>query len=285
MKGIYNKYIKIEHNEKISDRVFKTRIALSVIAIISCLTIMISTAMAFFNSNITQNFTMTAAKWDIRIENSQGDEIGGTYVCPATEDEIHEFVIFSSGTATNGYCIIKITDEDENTESYSTPVFKDKKTVKIQAVAGCKIKFIPKWGSPDDYDIDEADIVRGTIRHSFTPPPPEESPSDNGESSLSEQKGQEDTQKSDDTSSKGDADTSLEDTKAVSENKETSNKKQNKEVSGGDSSEKGTSSSLKNSAEADNKISESSSIDEVSSSSSKITGESKTASAETKRDE
>lgn len=146
---------------------------------VSCLTIMLSTAFALFSSKLTQNFTMQAAVWDVVVEEVTYGRVSPAYTCPETEGEMHEFVISPRGTATRGYCIIKITDNDGNTETYYTPPFKNDKTIRIQAVAGCEIKFIPKWGNPDDYG--HTVTYSSSICHSFTPPPPEESVAEDGE--------------------------------------------------------------------------------------------------------
>lgn len=144
---------------------------------------MISTAFAFFYSNLKQNFTMHAAVWDIDIyvKDSNGTEIqsGYTYTCQRSleEGEVYKFTLSPSGTATEGYCIIKITNLADETELYYTNSFKTDKTIKIRAVAGCEISFVPKWGKPDKYGITEC---YENIDHSHTEVQLTEEPTESG---------------------------------------------------------------------------------------------------------
>lgn len=178
MKKIYESHIKIPKDEKMSEKIFNTRITLSVIAILSCLTVMLSTAFALFNSNLTQEFTMSAAVWDVDVEERSFGEVLSVYTCPPIEGEMHKFTIFSCGTATKGYCIIRIRDLEGEIKEYCTPPFTGNMYVNIQAVAGCEIRFVPRWGTPGNYGL--YDICDGTITHSFTPPPEENSTEDGG---------------------------------------------------------------------------------------------------------
>ncbi len=186
MKRIYEKYIKISDDRKIAENVFKSRIILSVITILSSVTVMVSTAFAFFNSNLTKDFTMHAAVWDIDVvETISQERISSSYKCIRTpeEGEMYEFTISPRGTATEGYCEIIITSPDGKTDKYYINTFADQITVSIQAVAGCEIQFIPKWGIPDNYG--SAILCNESIFHSFTQPSSDETPAEDGEASDS----------------------------------------------------------------------------------------------------
>ncbi|MBR5156625.1 MAG: hypothetical protein IKW59_02545 [Clostridia bacterium] len=184
MKKLYEKYLKVSENEKISDSVFKSRIILSVIAILACMTMMVSTAFAFFSSNTSKSFTMNAAVWDIDVKEKNYGRISSVYTCLQTEGEVHEFTLSPCGTASQGYCIIEIKSPEGDVKEYCTTAFKGEKTLKIQAVAGCAISFIPRWGKPDNYNINE--LCGGNIIHSFTPPPEETSEEDDKTDKSSE---------------------------------------------------------------------------------------------------
>ncbi len=188
MKRIYEKYIKISDDKKISENIFKSRIILSVITILSSVAVMISTAFAFFNSNLTKDFTMHAAVWDVAVvETISQERTSSSYMCTRTpeEGEMYEFTISRCGTATEGYCEIIITSPDGKTDKYYTNAFADEITVSIQAVAGCEIQFIPKWGIPGNNAF--AALCNENISHSFTQPSSEETPAADGETSDSSQ--------------------------------------------------------------------------------------------------
>ncbi len=159
MKKLYEKYIKIPKDEIISESVFKSRILLSVIAILSCLTIMISTAFAFFNVSLTRNFEMYAAVWDVSVKEETKES-----------DNLRKFILSSCGTATEGYCKIQITNPDNVTEEYYTTSFEGDIVVNIQSANGCKIEFFPMWGKPANYGVTETYDDGGTIifNHSNT---------------------------------------------------------------------------------------------------------------------
>lgn len=217
----------IHENEKISDNILKNRITLSIISILFCLTVMISSAFAFFNCNLKQEFTMRAAKWEILVEDANGNIVGPGYTCPpGVADEIHEFTISSIGTAEKGYCIINITNAANETETYYTNSFDDSITVKIQAIAGTKVQFAPYWGSPVNYGV--RSVSMGTIYHSFTPPPPEETlgegSSDNGDksSSTGQSESGETSTESSDNKSANDTSSSNEGESAASESESSS---------------------------------------------------------------
>ncbi len=187
MKRIYKQYIKIPENDKISDSILKSRIILSALVILACITVMISTAFAFFRIDMEKNYEMRSAVWNIAVEETSQGRVLSTYKCARTpeEGEMHEFILSARGsTATMGYCVIKITSPEGETKEYYTPSFKrnETRTIEIQAVAGCEIKFEPRWGKSVKYRT--AELSGGTIIHSFTPPP-EEPTTEGGETSTS----------------------------------------------------------------------------------------------------
>ena len=162
MRKLYERYIKIPNDAQISDSVLKSRILLSAIAILACLTIMLSTAFAFFSTNFKTDFsTMVAATWDV-----YGSET-------AVEGEVHAYTLSSSGTATEGYCIITVTDKANKETMYYTGSFREEMTIKIQMTPDCKVDFDGRWGNPSKARIISKLYKDGdTIQHSFTPEEP-----------------------------------------------------------------------------------------------------------------
>ncbi len=182
MKRMYKQYIKIPENEKISDSILKSRIILSAIVILSCITVMISTAIAFFRVDMEKNYEMRSAVWDIAVEEKELGKVSSFYKCARTpeEGEWHEFTIYARGTASEGYCEIIIKSPDGKTDKYYTDIFTDETTVSIQAVSDCEIKFNPKWGNPV-----KRRSAKGPIVHSYTEPESEEPTTEGGETSTS----------------------------------------------------------------------------------------------------
>jgi len=167
LKEFYKSYIKVTQDEKITDSVFNTRIILSVVAILACVTVMFSTAFAFFSTSMTEEFTMHAATWTLNISEIRSGSVLSSYTCPDTTGEMHQFTLVPSGTATKGYCIISITNRAGMVQQYCTPAFTGTHHVSVQAVEGTIIEFLPQWGEPVDYGI--TNITGGTIYHSATP--------------------------------------------------------------------------------------------------------------------
>ena len=127
-------------------------------------TMMLSSAFAFFTTNIETKFTMSAAEWDVFV-----DHIG-------ENEEVHEFYLHktNSATATEGYCLIEITNmSDENDKKvFCTKAFSDNITIYIQMTAEYEVDFIPKWGNPLNYGFDENETYGKDKRivHSYTSP-------------------------------------------------------------------------------------------------------------------
>jgi hypothetical protein len=142
---------------------------------------MVSSAFALFSSSWNTDFTMEAAKWNVAIETPGGDWISRSteYKCPETENEIHEFILTRTGSATSGYCEI-IIDGAQGIAKHYTGAFEDEMKVKIQAVAGTKVQFVPRWGKPADYGHKEV-YRSGVLYYSHTEPPPPEDTSSGGE--------------------------------------------------------------------------------------------------------
>ncbi len=173
MKKIYRQYIKITNDKQISDIVFKSRVTLSVISILACLSIMLSTAFAFFSTDFKTNFTMIAATWDVDVEKR------------TVENEVYEYTLSSSGTASKGHCIIIVTDKENNETTYYTNSFCDEISIKIRMTDDCRVYFDARWGNPpkdrtNDKLYENGDII---VHPSYTPDKTSDEKGKKGESS------------------------------------------------------------------------------------------------------
>ncbi len=135
-------FCKTEREEKLSDRIFMTRIWFSVGIIVACLAAMGITAFAFFSGNVTSSSNVIqSASYTISVSGTAED---GTYLCPLISGDIHQFTLTASGTANTGYCKIKIGEQIYHTAQMAPG---ESITLTIVAGYGARITFIPQWGT------------------------------------------------------------------------------------------------------------------------------------------
>lgn len=147
-KKIYREFLYIPKYEKMTDKVFKGRIGLSVLTMIVCCVLFCATTFAWFNS--LQNTTVSpivAADYSLSVEvNGQALDTN-EYTCPLTTEDRHVFTITASGTATTGYCQITV-----NGQSYTTVSIPKETSLALTIVAaqGEEISFSAHWGACSD---------------------------------------------------------------------------------------------------------------------------------------
>ena len=160
-------------NKKMSDMIFKTKIAIGLLTIILCASAMMSTAFALFNDTTSYSSRLKSATWRVLVESTEMGVVHGDYFCAQAEDDKHAFIINANGTpGASGYCIITITSPDGEVSRYNTDVFDDELYLLIQAQEGCRISFKPHWGDPRNFG--NTNFTRGIILHSVTPVEEEE---------------------------------------------------------------------------------------------------------------
>lgn len=147
-KKIYREFFYVPKYEKMTDKVFKGRIGLSVLTMIVCCALFCATTFAWFNS--LQNTTVSpivAADYSLSVEvNGQALDTN-EYICPLTTEDRHVFSITASGTATTGYCQITV-----NGQSYTTVSIPKETSLALTIVAaqGEEISFSAHWGACSD---------------------------------------------------------------------------------------------------------------------------------------
>lgn len=147
-KKIYREFFYVPKYEKMTDKVFKGRIGLSVLTMIVCCALFCATTFAWFNS--LQNTTVSpivAADYSLSVEvNGQALDTN-EYTCPLTAEDRHVFSITASGTATTGYCQITVDGHVFTTVSIpkGTSI-----TLTIVAAQGEEIAFSAHWGACSD---------------------------------------------------------------------------------------------------------------------------------------
>lgn len=145
----------------VSDKVFRFRMTFSLLTILACLTIMVSSAFALFFTDITTDVsTLKGAYYSVTVDNAAN----GTYICPLVYEDKHIFEIKAEGTATTGYCKIQVDDQVYYTDQIPQGgvLF-----LTVKAAKDTVITFTPQWGT-SSYYINE-DTCGDVITYSSTP--------------------------------------------------------------------------------------------------------------------
>ncbi len=143
--------------DKLTEKEFRNRMIVSLLTILACITVMISSAFAFFYTGIsTHNTTIRGAHYAITVNQSENQ----TFTCPLTYGDTHRFFLQPTGTATTGYCKVQVGERIY----YTDPIPKGTSfTLTIRAAEGTIIRFTPQWGTPPE------DTCGEWIAHSVTP--------------------------------------------------------------------------------------------------------------------
>lgn len=161
---IHQNPFHIPENINMPEQAFRIRVAFSIVSIIACLAVMISSAFALFRSEVsTDNSSLLGAYYSIIVDKAEN----GTYICPSEPEDKHYFEISAAGTATTGYCKIQVGDDVYYTQRIvnGEPIL-----ITVQAVKDTVITFTPQWGPMQNRNIIQAG---DEIYHSSTPIPQE----------------------------------------------------------------------------------------------------------------
>ncbi len=155
---LYQNLFYIQKHEKLSDKVFRCRMVVSLLTILACTVLMASSTFALFFSEVsTDNSTLVGAYYSVTVDNVEN----GTYICPLVFEDIHTFEIKADGTATTGYCKIQVGEQVYYTSQISQG---ESLFLIVQAARDTVITVTPQLGTPSDYVIE--------IIHSTTPSAP-----------------------------------------------------------------------------------------------------------------
>lgn len=173
IKDLYKAFFHIPKNRKITEKVFCTRITLSILTMLICCAVFCSTTLAYFTSTQSVGVdTIRTASASATIK-MQGETIGTcsykdtiSYECPLSKDDLHTFTLTAIGTASKGYCVINVVDENK---TYNTKTLQNGEsvTITLQAAKGTKIQFNSNWG---EYEGKQHSYTgKSVIRVSTTP--------------------------------------------------------------------------------------------------------------------
>lgn len=158
---LYKELFYIPKHEKLTEKVFRCRMITSLLTILACTAVLITSTWAWFTMNVTtQATTVASAYYSVSVDKAEN----GVYICPLTYEDKHEFVITANGTATTGYCKIQVGESTYYTEQ----IFQGQSLVlTVQAAKDTVITFTPGWGTLSDF-TDELPCGNEII-HSATP--------------------------------------------------------------------------------------------------------------------
>ncbi len=144
-KNLYKEFVYIPKHEKLPDKVFKFRMIISLLAILVFVSVMMASTFALFYSEVTTDFsTIEGAYYSLSISNTENY----AYICQPVPDDKHIFEIKAYGTATTGYCKVKVGDD----VFYTDQIIQGGSSVlTIYAAQGTVITFEPHWGYSSNF--------------------------------------------------------------------------------------------------------------------------------------
>ena len=154
---LYKELFYIPKHDKLTDKVFRCRMIVSLLTILACTAVMAASTFALFFSEVsTDHSTIAGAYYSVTVDNTEN----GTYICPLAFEDKHTFEIKADGTASTGYCKIQVGEDIYYTEQ----IFQGHSLIlTVQAAKGTPIVFTPGWG------VLSEDICGNEIIHSATP--------------------------------------------------------------------------------------------------------------------
>ena len=161
LEKFYQDFFYVSKDTKVPDKVFRSRMTFSLLTILACVTVMMSSAFALFFADITTDVsTLKGAYYSVTVDNAAN----GTYICPLIYEDKHIFEIKAEGTATTGYCKIQVDEQVYYTDQIPPGggLF-----LIVKAAEDTVITFTPQWGM-SSYYINE-DPCGNEITYSSTP--------------------------------------------------------------------------------------------------------------------
>ena len=154
LRMLYLQFLHIPKREHVPEKVFMTRIMLSMLAMLTCLVILCSTTYAYFMANIAAGFNLETADYELMVSINDeplldSDADGKImYTCPPESDNNeYIFTLIATGTASTGYCKVMIADKVYFTDQIYTRDAENTLTLEIHADPGMEIIFEPSWGT------------------------------------------------------------------------------------------------------------------------------------------
>lgn len=143
-KRLYREFFYVPKYTKLPERVFKTRIGLSVVTSLACCVIFCASTFAWFTSQRTSTVApVTTGRYWTTVTTGDGAPVTATYTCPLATNDLHTFTITADGTATTGYCALTADGWTYRTVQLAPD---ESITLNVRAAQGTVITFSGCWG-------------------------------------------------------------------------------------------------------------------------------------------
>lgn len=146
-KWLYRKISHISKYTKIKNKDYKSQIALCVLTMVVCCTVFCANTFAWFTAQKKSEVsTIVSANYHLSVSMDGAQLNEQRYTCLLAHEDRHIFTITANGTATIGYCEIKVGEQTYKTVSIPKG---QSITLTVIASAGTEISFVPYWGIYD----------------------------------------------------------------------------------------------------------------------------------------
>ncbi|MBO5247865.1 MAG: hypothetical protein J6B54_01020 [Clostridia bacterium] len=193
MKQLFYEFFHISSQEKIREKVFLARAAVTVGVTVFCLFSMGISAFAYFSHDIVSGANVIRAATfgaTVKVSDPNGDSVeptrSGAYYVAELKGET-EYVVtlqYSESTAKTGFVIISADGCDK---TYHTQQLGKDETVTLylKASADTKVRFLPHWGTSSFYGYPEENNPYYLLDETHTEipiqPPSASNPASDGE--------------------------------------------------------------------------------------------------------
>ncbi len=165
----------LHQSTTMSDKEFYIKLVLSLMCIIGCAGMMVSSALAFFVSNAqSTGNVIRAGNFEVEVYAECGCAGGCSFTTCTAEQDMHSYNIVPNGTA-KGYAKIILDNgverKEQYTEQLTSPI-----TITVQAMSGTNVIVKSFWGDVNNNVVSRNGLISDGefIFHSISPPPEEE---------------------------------------------------------------------------------------------------------------
>ncbi|MBR2635380.1 MAG: LysM peptidoglycan-binding domain-containing protein [Clostridia bacterium] len=193
MRKLYEEYFYIPKKGKIREKVMLMRVALTVLITVGCLFAMSITAFAYFSHTVSTGISVIrSADYHIAVtvtpkSSTLAKGAAAAAVTPKEDGSYtlqkgsYSVLLKKSGTATTGFCLIRVANGDALTEYHSvqlgadaargTPITEMEFTLELDLADGQSVSvfFIPHWGTSSHYRNENEHTVDVGTNLIYTP--------------------------------------------------------------------------------------------------------------------
>lgn len=167
MRKLYNEFLHVSKDEKITDKVIVTRMTLTVIVIVACLFAMGISAYAYFGHGVESSSVIQSGNFEtlISIKDQETDQsvdindVNSVTKSTTLQAGTYSVTIEKLGSASTGFCIIS-AENGGNVQYYTQQLGKDVTaqdgktysiTFTITVTEATTVRFTSTWGTSPYY--------------------------------------------------------------------------------------------------------------------------------------